>query len=60
MAGVIAVLMFLLGFRLGGEHWHARLTRVRLETAEAERKLHDLTRDAFVAMTDAAETRGGR
>jgi hypothetical protein len=49
--------LFLLGFRLGGEHWHAELTRVRLEAVQAERQLHDLTRDAFVAMTEAAEKR---
>lgn len=54
---VAVTAMFLLGFRLGGEHWSEELTRVRLEAAQAERRLHDLTRSAFVAMTEAAEAR---
>lgn len=48
---------FLLGFRLGGERWQSELTRVRLEAAHAERQLHDLTREAFVAMAERIERR---
>jgi uncharacterized membrane protein YciS (DUF1049 family) len=47
--------VFLLGFRLGGDHWQARLLQVRIEAAQAERSLHDLTRQAFVAMAERAE-----
>ena len=55
---VVLSLAFLLGFRLGGDHWQSELTRVRLESGQAERQLHDLTRQAFVAMTKHAEQRG--
>ena len=56
---VIAVLTFLLGFRLGGHSWVAEAQRVK--AANAQRELHDLTRAAFVAMAEEAERRtGGR
>jgi flagellar basal body-associated protein FliL len=48
---------FLLGFRLGGEHWHNELLKVRVQATQAERQLHDLTRAAFVAMTEHVEER---
>jgi hypothetical protein len=51
----LAATVFLLGFRLGGEHWQTEATRVRLEAAHAERSLHDLTRNAFQAMAEAVE-----
>jgi uncharacterized membrane protein YciS (DUF1049 family) len=51
----LAASVFLLGFRLGGEHWLAELNRVRLEAARAERQIHDLTRQAFVAMAEEVE-----
>ena len=58
---VIAVLTFLLGFRLGGHSWVAEAQRVKAEAANAQRELHDLTRAAFVAMAEEAERRtGGR
>ncbi len=47
--------VFLLGFRLGGESWLAELTRVKAEAAVAERQLHTLTRQAFVAMAEEAD-----
>ena len=50
LAGVV----FLLGFQLGGDQWQSELMRVRIEAARAERQLHDLTRQAFVAMTEEA------
>jgi hypothetical protein len=53
----LSVALFLLGFRLGGDHWQQELARVQLEAAQAERRLHDLTRQAFVAMAQAAERR---
>ncbi len=60
MAFVLLVLLasvFLFGFRLGGEHWQSELAKVRLEAAQAERQLHDLTRQAFVSMAEAVEQR---
>lgn len=54
---LVAVLVYLLGFRLGGQSGISELQRVRAEAAEAERQLHDLTRSAFVAMAEAAERR---
>ena len=36
-----------------------RLLRVRLEAALAERRLHDLTREAFVTMAEQVERRLG-
>ncbi len=47
--------VFLLGFRLGGGRWRAELARVRLEAAQANRQLHDLTHQAFVAMAEEAQ-----
>jgi len=49
--------VFALGFRLGGRHWQKEVLKVRLQAAQAERRLHDLTREAFVAMADHAERR---
>lgn len=54
VAALVGV-VFLLGFRLGGESWLAELTRVKAEAAAAERRLHDLTREAFVAMAEEAD-----
>jgi hypothetical protein len=51
----IAGLLFLFGFRLGGAHWQTELAKVRMEAAQAERQLHDLTREAFVAMAERLE-----
>ena len=51
----LVLAMFLLGFRLGGDHWQAQLARVRMESAQAERQMHDLTRQAFEAMAERAE-----
>jgi hypothetical protein len=49
--------VFLLGFRLGGDHWQSELLKVRLQAAQAERQLHDLTREAFVTMAEHAQER---
>lgn len=58
---VLVGVVFLLGFRLGGESWLAELTRVKAEAAVAERQLHTLTRQAFVAMAEEADAqRHGR
>jgi hypothetical protein len=54
---VIVGLVFLLGFRLGGQSWQSEALWVRAEAAAAERELHDLTRAAFVAMAEEAQRR---
>lgn len=56
---VLASVAFLLGFRIGGEHYKDELLQVRLEAAEAEKQLHNLTKSAFVAMTEYAQRRRG-
>lgn len=54
IVGGVLVLVgwFLLGFRLGSSQWQSRLLQVQMESARARRQLHDLTREAFVAMAD--------
>lgn len=54
---LVVVLVYLLGFRLGGQSWISEAHRVRAQAAAAERELHDLTRSAFVAMAEEAERR---
>jgi hypothetical protein len=54
---LLVAVVYLLGFRLGGDHWLSELARVRAEAAQAARRLHDLTREAFVAMAEHAERR---
>ena len=54
---LVVATIFLLGFRLGGEHWQSELARVRLQAAQAERQLHNLAREAFVSMAEAVEER---
>ncbi len=49
---------FLLGFSLGGSHWHTEMIRTQVEAASARRQIHDLTRQAFVAMAEHAQRRG--
>ncbi len=52
---VVVGLTFLLGFRLGGQSSWAEAQRVRAQAAAAQRELHNLTRSAFVAMSEEAE-----
>ena len=56
----LVVVVYLLGFRLGESTWFGELGRVRAEAANAERQLHDLTRQAFVAMAEEVERRRER
>ena len=57
---LLSALAFLLGFRLGGDHWENELTRVRMQSAQAERELHDMTRQAFIAMAEHADGKRGQ
>lgn len=56
LAGLV-VSAYLLGFRLGGDHLRNELYKVRLESVAAQRRMHDFTREAFVAMAEATERR---
>lgn len=56
----LMVVVYLLGFQLGGTSWIGELGRVRTQAADARRQLHDLTRQAFVAMAEEVERRQGR
>jgi hypothetical protein len=61
LTAVLAVVVgiFLLGFQVGGRFWQSEVQRTRFAAARAERQMHDMTRDAFVAMTEHAERRDG-
>lgn len=52
---LVVALMFVLGFRPGGQSWIAEAQCVPAVAAAAERQLHDITRAAFVAMAEEAE-----
>jgi hypothetical protein len=52
---ILTATVYVFGFHVGGEHWHSELVRVRVEAAQAERRLYDLTRKAFVAMAEHVE-----
>ena len=54
----VAVLAYLLGFRLGGGGYASEAMRIRAEAMRAQRDLHGLTRSAFIAMAEEAERRG--
>lgn len=59
---VLLATLFLLGFRIGGEHWQEQALQIRHEGARASRQMHELTRQAFVAMAEEADRqrKGGR
>ena len=50
----LLVAVYLLGFRLGSGRQMEQLQDVGADAAQAERQLYDLTREAFIAMTDQA------
>ena len=58
MSLAVGVGVFLLGFQVGGRFWQSESQRTRFEAARAERQLHDLTREAFVAIAEHAEASG--
>ncbi len=47
-------------FRLGRSKGFDEIFHIRMEAAQARRRMHDLTREAFVAMTEVAENVSGR
>ena len=53
-------LFVLVSFRLGRYSGSDELLRIRMESAHARRRMHDLTRQVFTAMSEAAENRRGR
>jgi hypothetical protein len=54
---LLTTVVFVFGFHVGGEHWQSELTRVRMEAVQAERRMHELTRQAFTAMAEHAQRR---
>jgi hypothetical protein len=44
-------------FRVGSDQSRAELSQVRRDANQERRRLHDLTREAFVAMSEEAERR---
>ena len=50
-----AFVVYLLGYCLGGDHARDELLRVRAEASAATRQLHRVSRQAFIAMSEAAE-----
>jgi hypothetical protein len=57
---LVLLTFFVLGFRSGGQHYQSELQRTRFEAAQAERALHDLTRQAFIAISEHAYERKHR
>ncbi len=54
---VVALIVgaFMVGCREGSHHWQTLMDDTRRQSANAERQLHDLTRQAFVAMAEEVE-----
>ena len=60
---VVLVLSILVGvsvmsFRVGRSRGFGEIFHIRMEAAQARRRMHDLTREAFIAMSEAAEDSG--
>lgn len=60
LVGALLLVGCLLGIQLGGRQYGEQVLQVRLESANVQRRLHDLTREAFVVLSEAAEGRRGR
>jgi hypothetical protein len=56
-ATVLITSAFVTGAHVADTRWQRRVFEARLRTAQAERRLHDLTRDTFISMAEAAERR---
>jgi hypothetical protein len=59
-SGLLLGVTFLLGFRVGGSSLQEELANVRLEAAEAQRRMRDLSRQAFVSIAEEMERRSQR
>jgi len=51
-------LVFRLGVRFGSDRGQSELSQLRWDTVRAKRQMHDLTRQAFVAMAQEAQRQG--
>jgi hypothetical protein len=49
-----------MSYRVGRSKGFGEIFHIRMEAAQARRRMHDLTREAFVAMTEVAENVSGR
>jgi hypothetical protein len=59
-SGLLVGVVFLLGFRVGGSSMAEELAQVRTEAAEAQRRMRDLSRQAFVSIAEEMERRSQR
>lgn len=57
---VCLLAVLLLGFCLGNHQQFDRLSEVRLQAAHAQRSMHDLTRQTFIAMAEEFEQHRSR
>ena len=60
LLATLLAIVFFGGIALGvseADETRDRMTSARLRALEAERRLHDLTRDTFIRMSEAAERR---
>lgn len=50
------VTVAVVSFSIGRSRGFGEILHIRVEAAQARRRMHDLTREAFIAMTEAAES----
>ena len=50
-----ATLVYLLGLNRGEANGQAAVTRVRLQAADAERRMHEMTLQALIALAEAVQ-----
>lgn len=55
LVAAASVALLALGYWLGRTQGDDELLRIRLHAAHAQRRMHDLTRQAFTAMAESAE-----
>jgi hypothetical protein len=59
-AGLVTLVsVAVVSFRVGRARGFGEIFHVRMEAAHARRRMHDLTRDAFVAISEAADAARG-
>jgi hypothetical protein len=57
VTAALVAAVYILGLSLGSEHRGQELSRIRQESAQAERRIHDIARAAFLSMANAVERR---